>query len=95
MVQSLHVFKYLYIHNSNDIAFDPCFQGVTSDQNNQIKFQVMKALYIDAEGEIPQNAPNLRGKPVQVNFSSILIMQEIDKIGDLKRGLFYIAIKHQ
>ena len=68
MVQSLHVFKYLYIHNSNDIAFDPCCQGVTSDQNIQIKFQVMKALYIDAGGEIPQNAPNPRGKPVQVNF---------------------------
>ena len=55
----------------------------------------MKDLYVDAGEEIPPNSPKPRGKPVQVNFSSILIMQEIDKIGDLKRGLFYIAIKHQ
>ena len=94
-MQTLHVFKYLEIHNANYPDFDPCYQCVTSDQNTQSKVQAMKDLYVDAGEEIPPNSPKPRGKPVQVNFSSILIMQEIDKIGDLKRGLFYIAIKHQ
>ena len=33
LVQALHVFKYLEMHNANDLAFDPCYHHVTSDQN--------------------------------------------------------------
>ena len=48
LVQALHVFKYLEIHNANDLAFDLCYQQVTSDQNIQSKVQEMKDLYVDA-----------------------------------------------
>ena len=64
-----HVFKYLKIHNANDIAFDPCYQCLTSNQNTKSKVQVIKVLYLDSGEEIPPNDPNTRGKPVQVNYS--------------------------
>ena len=52
LMQDLHVFKYLEIHNANDEAFDPCYQRVTSHKNIQSKVQAMKDLYIDAGAEI-------------------------------------------
>ena len=67
-MQALHVLKYLEIRNVNDIAIDPCYQRVTSDQIIQIKFQVMKDLYVDAGEEILPNELKLRGKPVRFNF---------------------------
>ena len=48
MVQALHFFKYLEIHNMNDLVFDTCYQRVSSDQNIQIKVRAMKDLYVDA-----------------------------------------------
>ena len=47
LVKTLHVFRYLEIHNANDLAFDKCYQSVTSDKNIQIKVQAMKDLYVD------------------------------------------------
>ena len=47
-MQALHVFKYLEIHNANDLALDPFYQRVTSDQNIQSKLQAVKDLYVDA-----------------------------------------------
>ena len=55
LVQALNVFKYLEIHNTNDPAFDPCYQCVTSDQNIQSKVQAMKDFHVDAGEEIPPN----------------------------------------
>ena len=66
-MQALHVFKYLEIHNDNDLSFDPCYKRVTSDQNIQGKVQVMEDLYVDTGEKIPPNAPKPREKPVQVN----------------------------
>ena len=66
-MQPLHIFKHPEIHNANDLAFDTCYQRVTSDQDTQNKVQAMKDLYVDSGEEIPPNAPKPRGKPVQVN----------------------------
>ena len=33
LVQALHAFKYLELHYKNDLAFDPMYQKVESDQN--------------------------------------------------------------
>ena len=66
LLQALNLFKYLEIRNANDIAFDTCYQRVTSDQNIQSKVHVMKYFSVDAGKEIPSNAPKPRGKPVQV-----------------------------
>ena len=67
LVQAIHIFKYLDIHHSNDIAFDPMYQQVNSDQNTKQKIQAMKELYADAIEDLPHNAPKPRGRPVQVN----------------------------
>ena len=64
LVQALHLFKYMQIHYVNDLAFYPCYQHVTSDQNIQSKVQALKDLYVDDGGEIPPNVLNPRGKPV-------------------------------
>ena len=48
MVQALHIFKYLEIHNDNDLAFYPCYERVTSDQDIQSKVQAMNYFYVDA-----------------------------------------------
>ena len=50
LVQALNVFRYLEIYSVIDIAFDPCHQHVTSDQNIRSKVQAMKDLYPD-DGE--------------------------------------------
>ena len=42
LVQDLHVFKYLEIHNVNDLDFNICYQRVISDKNIQSKDQLMK-----------------------------------------------------
>ena len=47
-MQALHIFKYLEMHNVNDLAFNPCYQRVTRDQDNKSKVQVMKDLYADS-----------------------------------------------
>ena len=67
LVQPLHIFKHPEINNANDLAFDTCYQRVTSDQDTQIKVQAMKDLYVDSGEEIPPNAPKPRRKPVQAN----------------------------
>ena len=68
LAQALNIFKYMEKHNINYLAFNPCYQRVTSDQDIQSKVQAMKDLYFDYGEEIPSNAPKPRGKPVQVDF---------------------------
>ena len=48
LIQDLHIFKYLEKHNINNLAFGPCYQRVTSDQDIQSKVQAVKDLYVDA-----------------------------------------------
>ena len=48
LVQDLHVLKYPEIHDVKNLAFDTCYQRVTSDKNIQSKVQAMKDLYVDA-----------------------------------------------
>ena len=37
IVQALHIFKYLKLHTKHDLAFDPMYQKVESDQNIERK----------------------------------------------------------
>ena len=90
IVQALYILKYLEIHNDNDLAFDLCYQCVTSDQDIQSIVQGMKDLYVDDGEEFPPNAPKPIVNQFRSTVSSILIMQDIEKIGDLKWGLFYM-----
>ena len=87
MVQALHVFKYLEIYYANDLAFNPWYQRITSDQNVQSKVKVMKDLYVDAGEEIPTNAPKPRGKPFQVNR-----FVDFDHAGDRDTQIFQKVI---
>ena len=66
LVQALHIFKYLELHNKNDLAFDPMYQKVESDQNIEEKIEEMRKIYLDAKEDVPPNAPEPRGRPVQV-----------------------------
>ncbi len=67
--QALHIFKYLDIHSSCEITFDPKEYLIPEIQYDTAKEKVtaMKGLYPDAVEEIPPNAPEPRGKPVQIN----------------------------
>ena len=67
LVQALHIFKYLELHRKNELAFDPMYQKVESDQNVDKKIEEMKRIYVDAKEDLPPNAPEPRGRPVQVN----------------------------
>ena len=70
ILQALHIFKYLEIDNKNNIAFDTCYNSVTSDQDIQGKVEALEDYYFDAGEGITPNAPITRGKTVQVNCFS-------------------------
>ena len=61
-----------------------------SDQDIQSIVQAMKDLYVDDGEEFPPNSPKPRENQFRSTVSSILIMKDIEKIGDLKWGLFYM-----
>ena len=52
----------------------------------------MKGLYVDAEEEIPPNAPNPRVNYARSIISSIMIMQEIKELDNIKQVVFHIII---
>ena len=62
------MFKYLYIHNQNDLAFNPCYRYVTYDQDTEEKIKFMKDLYVGALDKSPSNAPKPIGRPIQIIF---------------------------
>lgn len=69
--QALHIFHYLNRHNTSWIPMDPQklnleYKGPDSLSPNE-KRRKMKTIYRDAIDEIPLNAPEPRGKAVQVN----------------------------
>ena len=43
------------------------YQKVESDQNIEEKIEEMRKIYLDAKEDVPPNAPEPRGRPVQVN----------------------------
>ena len=69
--QALHVFKYLNIHQEIFLHFDPTYLDVesplNSENNPKCKTKVMKEFNPDAEEAILSNAPEPRGKVVQIN----------------------------
>ena len=65
--QTLHIFKYLETHNSNDLAFDPLYLLVENDGVIRNRNESMRALYPDAIEDLPPNAPESRGNSVQIN----------------------------
>lgn len=67
LLQALHMFKYLEIHCENDLAFDPLYHVVENDSIIERRTLAMKDLYPDAKEELPPNAPEPRGNPVQIN----------------------------
>ena len=79
LAQALHIFKYLEIHNSNDLAFDPLYHTITSDLDTSSMTKAMKDLYVYAEGSLPLNAPESRGLPVQ-----LICFIDSDHAGDVK-----------
>ena len=65
--QALHIFKYLEIHKENDLAFDPLYHRVDSEEAINEKIVSMRDLYRDAVEDLPPNAPEPRGNVVQIN----------------------------
>lgn len=69
LLQALHMIKYIEIHSSNEITFDPQELYISPEDMNLAndKREAMNKLYVDAEETLPTNAPPPRGKPVQIN----------------------------
>ena len=67
--QALHIVKYLDIHQSNELTFDPQEYTFTETEMEvtRKKFKAMSQIYIDAKEDIPSNAPSPLGEPVQLN----------------------------
>ena len=69
--QALHIFKYLDIHKENFLCFDPTYVELDTPTNEldspETKARIMKEFYPDAQEKIPPNAPEPRGKPLQIN----------------------------
>ena len=67
LVQSLHIMKYLDIHDSNELAFDTAYHDVEDVNLTKARIAAMKEVYVDAKEELPSNAPEPRGNSVQIN----------------------------
>lgn len=67
IAQTLHVFKYLGIHNDNEISFDPAYHNIDDPVAVERRVSEMKALYPDAMEDMPPNAPPPRGNPFEIN----------------------------
>jgi hypothetical protein len=67
--QALHIFKYLEIHNKNELTFDPKEYHIDALTRREAddKIKAMSSLYVEAKEELPPNAPSPRGKPIQIN----------------------------
>ena len=70
----MHMFGYLKSHDRSRIAFD----AATLDHNDYVESPYWKDFYGDVKEDVPPNAPEPRGKPVQ---STAFI--DADHAGDL------------
>ena len=67
LVQAMHIFKYLDIHSKNELAFDPAIHEIDDPERIKLLIDNMKKMYPDATEDMPPNAPEPRGHPIQVN----------------------------
>ena len=70
--QMLHISKYLDLHRSNALAFDPTPIDIIRESDNGLtspnaRADQMREFYPDAEEAIPTNAPPPRGEAVRIN----------------------------
>ena len=69
--QAFHIFKYLQNHKNSWIPLDSCKLTInwngTNEQSPETRRDMMKRIYQDAEEDIPTNAPEPRGKSIQIN----------------------------
>lgn len=69
--QTFHIFKYLDGKNNSWIPLDPerltIKFNVPSNESPELRREMMKKIYQDAAEETPVNAPEPRGKCVQIN----------------------------
>ena len=70
--QALHIFKYLDIHRTSCIAFDPTRVDIAGESEDlpsspENRSKLMKEFYPDAEDYLPPNAPEPRGHSVRIN----------------------------
>lgn len=67
--QALYIVKYIDIHSSNELTFDPQEYFINSELRNEARRKrlAMSALYPDAEELLPTNAPDPREESVQIN----------------------------
>ena len=70
--QAFHIFHYLRNHDSSWMPMDPRKLDINyvgpQDSSPTARREVMKKIYYDAEDEVPDNAPEARGKSVQLNL---------------------------
>ena len=59
LIQALHIFKYLDIHNTSKLTFNPKEYIIDTNILNQAddKIKAMSSLYVDSKEEKPPNAP--------------------------------------
>jgi hypothetical protein len=67
LLQAIHMFKYLEIHNSYSLCFGTAYHHVLADSDIEAMVSAMKLIYVDAEEDLPHNAPESRGLPLQIN----------------------------
>ena len=67
LLQALHIFKYLDIHHDNALAFDPAYHNIDDPASVERRVNEMKAAYVDAQEDLPPNAPIPLGNPLEIN----------------------------
>lgn len=72
LLQALHISKYLEIHKENDLAFDPLYHYVDSDETIKERVASMRDLYCDAVEDLPPNVPKQRGN-ARISQTGILL----------------------
>ena len=65
--QALHILKYLESHIRNNLSFDPLYHNHAHSVNTNKTISDMKEVYVDAVKDLPPNAPEPRGKSLQIN----------------------------
>ena len=71
LIQVLHIFKYLDTHKENMLNFDPTYLGLPRpldpSDNVMSKIEAIKRFYPDVEEAVPDDAPTLTGKAIEIN----------------------------
>jgi len=72
--QALHIFYYLQKHENSWLAMDPHKINISwngaPDQAPERRRTMMQTIYRDAIEDLPDNAPEALGKPIQLNVYS-------------------------